>query len=364
MAKRDPEKTARNKYINELTEQLRNLLPSVLRQTGYDSVHSLHGKIGGKFDQFIDIQNQVVNSADHFISLWLEGYKADLLARGSFAKDSNLYEMYQLLQKHQKFKDYLFIFLRRVYYRNYDALSRKRPHIDEAEIYIGQNNANYGLLITPRFKGKTWENDKSEIRHFSEDYWTIGHVLKTGLVIPGKKDVINFNTIDDYLNFLVNVIVRNSGSKYELEVAELYRKYVSTHKEPTKIPLLIPELRYEGIDVQHKHRLDFTIIEPSELNKIGFELSPWSTHGELKKIKGLTQAEVNVLAKGNFEREMKKHKDYFRKHGIFTLIFTDDDLKDTNAIFEDMKKYLEPKSSSKQLKLHIFDDFFKDDILK
>ena len=38
MAKRDPEKAARSKYINELTEQLRNLLPSVLRQTGYDSV--------------------------------------------------------------------------------------------------------------------------------------------------------------------------------------------------------------------------------------------------------------------------------------------------------------------------------------
>ena len=364
MAKRDPEKKARNKYISDLTEKLENLRPEVLKKTGYDSVQSLHGKIGGKFDEFIDIKHQVVSSPDHFVSLWLEGYKANLISRGSYAKDSNIYEMFQLLQKHQVFKDYLYLFLKRVYYRNHEALSRKRPNIDEAEIYIGQNNANYGLLITPRFVGRVWENDQSEIRHFSKQYWTIGHVLKTGLIIPGKNDVIYFKTVDDYLTFFVNVIVRNSGSKYEMEIAEHYRAFVSSHIEPEKIPLLIPELRYEGIEVQHKHRLDFTIIEPIELNKIGFELSPWSTHGELKKIKGLTQIAVNEIAKGNYEKEMKKHKDYFRKHGIFTLIFTDVDLQDTKAIFEYMKQYLEPKSRSKQLKLHIFDDFFKDDILK
>jgi hypothetical protein len=364
MAKRDPELTARNKIIDELTLQMQALLPEVLEKTEYDSIQSLHGKIGGKFDQFIDIKHQLINSADHFVSLWLEGYKADLLRRGTFAKDSNIYEMYQLLQKHQVFKDYLFLFLKRVYLRNYDALSRKRPETNESEIYIGQNNANYGILITPRFAGTHWENDKSEIRHFPKRYWTIGHILKTGFVIPGKNDVIGFNSVDDYLNFFVNVIVRNSGSKYEMEIAEHYRAYVKGHTDPEKIPLLIPELRYEGLEVQHKHRLDFTIIEPTELNKMGFELSPWSTHGELTGIKGLTQVAVNDIAKGNFEREMKKHKDYFRKHGIFTLIFTDEDLKDTSQIFSYMKEYLEPKSSGKQLKLHIFDDFFKDDILK
>lgn len=364
MAKRDPETTARNKKINELTEELQSIQDEVLKKTKFDNVHSLHGKIGGKFDQFIDIKNEVIVSQEHFISLWLEGYKKDLINRGDNAQNSNLYDTYKLLQKHPIFKEYLFIFLKRTYLRNYDALSKKRPKVEEAEIYIGQNNANYGILVTPRFVNGSWDNDKSEIRHFKKQYWSIGHILETGFVIPNKNDKMTFKDIPDYLNFFVNVIVRNSGSKYEMEIAELYREYVLNHSTPENIPLLIPEFRYEGIDVVHKYRLDFTIIEPLDFNKIGFELSPWSTHGLLTGVKSMTQAEINEKAKGNFEKEMAKHKNYFKKHGVFSLIYTDEDLKDTKNIFEDMKKYLEPKTLSQQLKLHIFEDFFNNDVTK
>jgi hypothetical protein len=364
MAKRDPEKTARNKIINGLTSELQEIQDEVLAKTGFDSVHSLHGKIGGKFDQFIDIKNEVISSPEHFISLWLEGYKKDLQKRGDYAENSNLYETYKLLQRHSIFKDYLFIFLKRVYLRNYEALSKKRPLVEDAEIYIGQNNANYGILVTPRFANGSWENDKSEIRHFKKQYWSIGHILETGIIIPNKDDKMTFKDIPDYLNFFVNVIVRNSGSKYEMEIAELYREFVLNHDRPENIPLLIPEFRYEGIDVIHKYRLDFTIIEPNDLNKIGFELSPWSTHGKLTGTKGKTQTEINAEAKKNFEKEMAKHKSYFKKHGIFSMIYTDEDLKNTENIFDDMKKYLEPKTSTRQLKLHIFDDFFKHDVTK
>lgn len=364
MAKRNPETTARNKIINELTAQLQEIQDEVLKATGFDSVHSLHGKIGGKFDQFIDIKNEVISSPEHFISLWLEGYKKNLIDRGAYAENSNLYETYKLLQKYTIFKDYLFIFLKRVYLRNYEALSKKRPLIEDAEIYIGQNNANYGILITPRFANGSWENDKSEIRHFKKQYWSIGHILETGFIIPSKNDKMTFKDIPDYLNFFINVIVRNSGSKYEMEIAEHYREFVLNHERPENIPLLIPEFRYEGIDVIHKYRLDYTIIEPNDLNKIGFELSPWSTHGQLNGTKGMTQAEINEKAKSNFEKEMTKHKNYFKKHAIFSMIYTDEELKDTKNIFNDMKKYLEPKTSTTQLKLHIFDDFFKNDVTK
>ncbi|MDV4116243.1 topoisomerase [Elizabethkingia anophelis] len=364
MAKRDPELTARNKIIASLTEELNELLPDVLEKTEFYNVYSLHGKIGGKFDQFIDIKNEIIVSPEHFISLWLEGYRKDLQDRGDYATNTNLYETYQLLRKHKVFKEYLILFLKRVYYRNYTALSKKKPTIEEAEIYIGQNNANYGILITPRFVDGRWENDKSEIRHFKKQYWSIGHILETGFVVPNKNDKITFRDIPDYLNFFVNVIVRNSGSKYEMEIAELYRNYVLTHERPENIPILIPEYRYEGIDVVHKYRLDFTIIEPNDLNKIGFELSPWSTHGEITGTKNMTQAQINLKAKTNFEKEMAKHKSYFKKHGIFSLIYTDEDLKDVPAIFSDMVKYLEPKSASKQLKLHIFEDFFANDVTK
>ena len=364
MAQRDPERTARKKNIDALTEKLRNLQDEVLEQTNFDSVYSLHGKIGGKFDQFIDIKNEVITSSEQFIYLWLEGYKKDLQSRGKYAENSNIYETYRLLQKHSVFKDYLFIFLKRVYWRNYEALSKRRPTVDDAEIYIGQNNANYGILVTPRFVNGIWENDKSEIRHFKKQYWSIGHILETGFIIPNKNDKMTFKDIPDYLNFFVNVIVRNSGSKYEMEIAELYRAFVLSHKKPENIPLLIPEYRYEGIDIVHKYRLDFTIIEPNDLNKIGFELSPWSSHGQLTGVKQMTQAQVNEKAKGNFEKEMTKHKNYFRKHGIFSLIYTDTDLANTKNIFNDMEKYLEPKTSEQQLKLHIFDDFFNYDVTK
>jgi len=56
MATRDPEVTARNKVIKQLSEEIQELLPEVLAKTKFDSVHSLNGKIGGKFDQFIDIK--------------------------------------------------------------------------------------------------------------------------------------------------------------------------------------------------------------------------------------------------------------------------------------------------------------------
>lgn len=363
MAKRDPEKTTRNKIIKKLSEELKLLLPEVLDKTGFDTVHSVNGKIGGKFAQFIDIKNEVINSPEHFISLWLEGYQKELRSMGPFVLNSNLYTTYKLLKKNEVFKEYLFIFLKRVFLRNYEALTKKRPTLDNSEIYIGQNNASYGILITPRFKNGFWENDKSEIRHFKKQYWSIGHILETGFIIPGKDNKMTFKDIPEYLNFFVNVIVRNSGSKYEYEIAEYYREYVLSHPKPENIPLLIPEFRYEGLEVMHKYRLDFTIIEPSELNKIGFELSPWSTHGKLKGTKNMTQKEINETASLNFNKEMKKHKDYFRKHGIFTLIYTDADLKNTKKIFNDMERYLEVQSVAKQLKLHILDDFFSTEIL-
>jgi hypothetical protein len=356
MATRDPEKTARNRIDQQMTEELRQMLPAVLAATGFDSEHSLHGKIGGKFADYIDIKNEVIFSQELFISLWLQGYQERLEAGSGYG---NAYETYDLLCKHTIFKEYLFLFLKRTYLRNYDALSKKRPTIDDSEIWIGQENANYGILITPRFVNGNWENDKSEIRHFVPKYWSIGHILETGLLIPGKNEKILFHSVEEYLIFFKYVIVRNSGSEYEMEIAELYSEYVLDAGNQLEIPLLISEYRYDGLAKDHIYRLDFSIIESKNLNKMGFELSPWSSHGYLKKIKGLTQKVINEMAQDNFEREMRKHKDYFKKHGIFVLIYTDSDLKDTKNIFDDIRQYLVPANVGTQLKLHILEDFFK-----
>ncbi|MDO3641345.1 hypothetical protein [Mucilaginibacter sp. L3T2-6] len=109
MAKRDPEKTARNKIIDELTARLQAMEAEVLKNTGIDSVHSLHGKIGGKFADYIDIKNEVIISADHFISSWLQGYEKRVLEMRDYP-DSPECETFKLLQKHKVFKEYLLVF--------------------------------------------------------------------------------------------------------------------------------------------------------------------------------------------------------------------------------------------------------------
>jgi hypothetical protein len=106
----------------------------------------LHGKIGGKFAKYIDIENKIITSGEHFISLWLQGYEQNLKDRGDFVSYSNAYDTYMLRRKHKLFRDYLFIFLKRVYIRNFEALSEKRLKVEEAEIWIGQENANYGIF--------------------------------------------------------------------------------------------------------------------------------------------------------------------------------------------------------------------------
>lgn len=78
------------------------------------------------------------------------------------------------------------------------------------------------ILVTPRFENGEWENDVSEIRHFQPDYWTVGHVMKTGLVVPHVCEKIEFSSVEQYLAFFKNVLVRPSGSPYELQIAEKY----------------------------------------------------------------------------------------------------------------------------------------------
>jgi hypothetical protein len=222
-----------------------------------------------------------------------------------------------------------------------------------------KKSADYGLLVTPRFANGDWENDKSEARDFKPGYWTIGHVLETGLVIPGKNKRMMFADVDAYLDFFENVLVRHSKSAYQIAIAERYRDYVEAAADPLAAPLLIPELRYEGRAIKHTYRLDFCVIDPVTMQKTGFELSPWSSHGELTATAGKSQKEINAEASANFDKEMKKHKQYYKKYGIFGLIYTDADLVDIDGIFADIEDCLNPKAVNSQLNFHLLSNFFK-----
>ena len=81
-------------------------------------------------------------------------------------------------------------------------------------------------------------------------------------------------------------------------------------------------------------------------------------HGSLTGTKGKTQKQINQEAQANFEKEMMKHKDFFRKHGVYALIDTDSDLAHHDALFADIMTYLEPRKPAKQLSFQLLEQFF------
>lgn len=356
MSKRDPIKTARNKRIEDMKDQLRALLPAVLKETGFTSEASLNAKIGGKADEFIDLKNEVIHSPTGYATQYCEGFKKHRSDGIGYATSYD--ELYDTLNGSKVAQQYMMLFLERTYLKHYDELSKRRPKVEDATIWIGQNAADYGLLVSPRFAKGGWENDKSEIRHFKPKYWSIGHVMETGLVIPGKNKALQFKTVEDYLDFFEEVLVRHSKSKYQIEIAARYRAYVLASEAPLSVPLLIPELRYGGRDAKHKYRLDYCIIDGTTMERIGFEFSPSSSHTAIVDTKNKTQKQINEEAAANFEKEMAKHKAYFKKFGIFVLIYTDSDLESMDMLFNEIKNYLTPTESQNELNFHVLDNFF------
>ena len=291
----------KKEQIAQLTCQLDALLPGILRRHAFSKDNpddfksqqlSLHAKIGGKHTTYLNVTDDVISSPEEFAARWFKGLINHIKTVDAGKEASRAaYKFQQQLTSDPELLEYVTLFLKRTYWRNCDALAKKRPKKEEAALWIGQTNASYGLLITPRFKNGEWENDVSEIRHFKPNYWTIGHVLETGLVVPHSPQRIEFFTIEQYLVFFQNTMVRQTRSPYEMEIAKKYCELVLSSKQPYEIPLLIPELRYGGLQTQHRYRLDFTIINPYTLQKQGFEFSPWSTHGYLSRTKEKNQKE-------------------------------------------------------------------------
>lgn len=356
MAKRDPNKTARNKAIKNMKQELRELLPSVLKEIDKEGELSLNAYIGHKTEFCIDLKNEVIKSPDEYVSKWLQGL-TEIVKEG---RRYSMIEIYHDLKNvnNINFRKYCEIFLRRSFLNHYDELSKVRPREDEASYWFGLNDAQHGIFVTPRYNIKKgeWENDKSEIRSFSNIYWSIGHILETGLCFQGEERRYLFNSIDDYFNFFYNQ-VRLTRSKYQLDLAKKYMDFVKKSSNPEKVPLLIPELRFNSEKRHHEHRLDFFIINPYTMEKIGFEISPWSTHGKLSG-KNKTLKELNKDALDNFEKELKKMKAYYQKYNIHTIIFTDSDLLDIDEVFEEIKKYLSVSVPPTQLSMNLIEEYF------
>lgn len=315
---------------------------------GVRTLPSMHAIIGSKNNTFVDsIRTQFMNPND-FIQQWIKGL---LDINEKYRINPNTGEKHNniliYLLKNYLFREYAFTFLERNFYKNLQARTRYKPNEVLWELWIGSGNFVYGLLLTPVFRSGEWTNDVSEIRRASYKYWTIGHVMTVGIVDPESTEKIIFRTYDDLFTFYRSTLKKMSNSLYEKELFDRYIKYLKLSNNIDDEPLLIPEIRYAGLEKQHKYRLDFTILNSHTQEYIGFELSPSSSHMSVSGIKsGKTQTQMNIELSKSWEKEMEKRNSYFSDYGISIITFTDENLKDMDSTFNTIENYLKNRSTT------------------
>jgi hypothetical protein len=108
MAKRDPHKTARNKMILAMKDQLRTILPDVRKQTGIATEASLNAIIGSKTDEFIDLKNEIINSPEEYVVLWMEGFKNHLSTTKFRTSYDDLFDQIKASPAFKRISQYLF----------------------------------------------------------------------------------------------------------------------------------------------------------------------------------------------------------------------------------------------------------------
>ncbi|HAU1874567.1 TPA: hypothetical protein ACF5XO_000690 [Legionella pneumophila] len=321
------------------------------------SLQSIHAHIGRHNNTYIDSVREQFLTKDDYIARWLSGLFAEI-QRIEFERkqkyNGNIYQntsMHFLLKaiQHPELKNYIMLFLERNFYRKYEERIRAKPMDELWSIWFGNNNLIWGILISPVFRNGEWMNDKSEIRKVKYQYWTIGHIMETGIVDPSLNEPYKFNSLEEFCKFYCSILSRLSNPVYEKKFMDLYIDYIKNSLNPLAEPFLIPELRYNK-EHEHRFRLDFTILNPYSMSAIGFEISPASTHNAVKGVKTKKQIEINEELKDKWQKEMSKRNAYFLKYGINILTFTDDDLLNIEDCFDKMKKYLEQRLPSYNIK--------------
>ncbi|WP_124019421.1 topoisomerase II [Flavobacterium hydrophilum] len=330
---------------NEITDELNKRLSGVLEDYAeikghVSSFQSLHGTISLNKASSLDMVHGKWATHDDYIADWLSGLKDSI--------ESGRPSMMQKIFKIQRIREYVLLFLERDFYRHYKVRTKDKPQENLWSIWFGSETLFWGLLISPRLIEDNWENKPGRIRKVEFGYWTIGHVLKTGLVDPENNTIYKFRDLNDFLIFYESILKRVSNSIYEKQIFAFYVDYIRKSQNPLLEPLLIPEFRYEGIKQKHKYRLDFTILNCHTGERIGFELSPQSTHMAISGIKSKTQTELNKDLALKWGREMQKRNEYFQQYGITIMTFTDDNLIDMKNCFKAMEYYLSKRKADRQ----------------
>lgn len=326
---------------NRISKELIALSQSVLREYinnggNKPSIHSFHGVLGLYKPYYVNLVETKFLSPYELISSWLAGLNNNLKRAPKHPTHILLKEML----KHEDSRKYILLFLERDYYRHLSKRVRNKADTNFYSIWFGDNTINWGLLIQPRNTADGWKNKIPCIEKVSFNYWTIGHVLSVGLVDPENNTLIEFKKLDDLLGFIKGVLKRISKSNYEKQIYDLYVEYILNSDSPLDEPFLIPEFRYAGLEKDHKHRIDFTLLNIYTNEKVGFEISPQSSHLSVTGIKDKTQKAVNEEISKKWEKEISKRNEYFTQYSITTITFTDSHLTDINNCFEIIKHFL------------------------
>lgn len=335
-----------------MTLELRSKQETILSKIGKEleennyTFQQFNGRFGGKSNTYVDsVRTQFIDFED-FYAQWLKGlidkyetarnYQLDKYGR-TYKDDSSAFRNYRLIQD-KEIRDFVQIFLERNFYKRLHERTRSKPSENLWSIWFGYQ-LTYGLLISPVKRDGHWTNDKSEIRRAEYSYWTIGHVLTEGFVDPLLGKPYKFKSLDELIVFYQSILKRLSVSVYEHAFYDMYIDYLKKSKNVEEEPLLIPEIRYAGLEKKHIHRLDFTILNVHTSEYTGFELSPASTHMSVANLKE-KQYKVNEELSEKWGKEMQKRNDYFKDFNITIITFTDSTLQSIVECFQVVKEKL------------------------
>lgn len=346
MNNREYEKQLTEK-MDRIKNEVHNIYCKLRTREGRDtfSYQSMMNTIGSKNATFTDCVNMEFMTPNIFIAEWLKGL-CDEYGEKEYEGPNGTYRYILIeMMRYPICKEFILLFLERNFYRNYYERVRYKPSASLWEVWFGSNPLFWGIMLSPAFRNGKWTNDVSEIRRADYEYWTIGHVLKTGIVAPNSSEPFRFHSIDEFITFYKQILMRISNSKYEQELMQYYFDYILSQENANKVPLLIPEFRFYKEEKDHKYRLDFTVLNAYTREAVGFEISPQSTHMSVSGIKrdGKTQTEINSEIGEKWEKEMDKRNEYFSQYGISVITFTDKHLQDIEACFEVIKGYLEER---------------------
>lgn len=329
-----------------LTKKLEESRTEVLKRASVIAKEKLntqmfHGKIGNRNNILVDSVRLRFPNASDFLAQWLNGLLTKVKCieenqkqkyNGKVFRNTASHELLKFM-KDELISNCVIDFLARNFYREFIARTREKPNEVLWSLWFGENKLTWGLIIAPSYRDSNWTNKKSEIIRADYSYWTIGHLLKTGLINPESDKPQTFPSSNQFIDFYRNVLKRLLNRTYEQEIAERYIQYLQKSSDIYDEPFLIPELRYGGLDQKHKYRLDFAVFNSHVMKFTGFELSPASTHQSISGSQSKTQQKINEDLSKQWKKEMQKRNEYFNDFGIFIETFTDDDLQNLDSCF-------------------------------